>query len=378
MNKKINVAYFTNIISPYRIPFLNYLNQNDDLNLNIYYLAEIENDRNWNIYKNEINYNYKVVNGLHIYFRKRTIHFNYNIMKELNVFHPDIIIIGTDILASPISWFLLKYSRSKKIKTIRFEAQHTYGKSISYFKKFLYKKYYSYIDSFFVYSQLTYKYLFINDVNPAKIIVGYNVGDTEYFYQKVNEYRNSNNFITERNKYPGVIFIFSGNLDKRKNIINLLQIFLKLNLPDSCLLILGDGPLMNKAKEISSKFKNMKIFFMGFVQKDQSIKYYAIADIFILPTLYDPASIVLSEALQSGLFTIGSYNDGSSHNFINDGINGYIIDPHDQAMLAQKIHSAYMMKNNNLIDRNFIKNTMANYTTYKYSQRLYNLIKSLI
>lgn len=53
-------------------------------------------------------------------------------------------------------------------------------------------------------------------------------------------------------------------------------------------------------------------------------RYYAAADIFALPTLYDPFSNVCLEALACGLPVITTRHNGASE-IIEDGVNGYVV-----------------------------------------------------
>ncbi len=53
--------------------------------------------------------------------------------------------------------------------------------------------------------------------------------------------------------------------------------------------------------------------------------FYALSDLVVLPTLYDPGAMVTLEALASGTPVITSIYDGTKE-FIKEGINGYITD----------------------------------------------------
>jgi UDP-glucose:(heptosyl)LPS alpha-1,3-glucosyltransferase len=53
-------------------------------------------------------------------------------------------------------------------------------------------------------------------------------------------------------------------------------------------------------------------------------KYYALADIFVLPTLYDPFSNVCLEAMSCGVPVITSASNGASE-IIDNGVSGYIL-----------------------------------------------------
>ncbi|MDO8281047.1 MAG: glycosyltransferase family 4 protein [Thermodesulfovibrionia bacterium] len=59
-------------------------------------------------------------------------------------------------------------------------------------------------------------------------------------------------------------------------------------------------------------------------------KLYAAADIFVLPTIYDPFSNATLEAMASGLPVITTSSNGAAE-LINSGVEGYVVEDHDDA-----------------------------------------------
>jgi len=77
------------------------------------------------------------------------------------------------------------------------------------------------------------------------------------------------------------------------------------------------------------------IFFLGPAEKIE--RYYGAADIYVQPTFYDPCSLVVLEALASGLPVITSRRNGVSE-LIKDGVEGFVMeDPSDARSLADFI-----------------------------------------
>ncbi|MDI9432754.1 MAG: glycosyltransferase [Planctomycetota bacterium] len=372
------IAFFTNIISPYRIPFFNCLAKAPGIELKVYYLAEQEKDRQWQTYYGEIRYSYEILRGFSISFRDRSVHLNTGVKHSFSTFQPDLVVVGTDILSSPASWMVLHHARAHRLPIIRYEANHLYNPALSSAKQMLYKRYFSAVTGFFAYSPLTEEYLKALGVSNKPIMVGYNVGDTEYFRRTTQAYMLSTEYAHERAQLPEVLFLFSGQLDTRKNILGLLHVLNRLDLPGTGLFILGDGSLRNEVTHLAASLRNMKVWYAGFKDRNECIKYYCLADIFVLPTLYDPASIVLSEALVSGLFVIGSLFDGSAHSFLQPMTNGIVIDPRDENRLAEAILEADHMKRNGVLSKPAISKSMINYTTSAYAGRLRHLVEKIL
>lgn len=73
--------------------------------------------------------------------------------------------------------------------------------------------------------------------------------------------------------------------------------------------------------------------FVGSV--DDAVPYYAAADVYVQPTFYDPCSLVVLEALASGLPVVTSRYNGAGE-LITPGVEGWIVnDPADADELTQ-------------------------------------------
>jgi UDP-glucose:(heptosyl)LPS alpha-1,3-glucosyltransferase len=77
------------------------------------------------------------------------------------------------------------------------------------------------------------------------------------------------------------------------------------------------------------------VSFLG--SHDDPVPFYAAADVYVQPTFYDPCSLVVLEALASGLPTITSRFNGAGE-LITPGIEGSIVnDPADDRELAEHL-----------------------------------------
>lgn len=112
---------------------------------------------------------------------------------------------------------------------------------------------------------------------------------------------------------------------------------------DVLLLIVGGGPLEQYLKnKVKDKKLNKCIRFEGFVNHNIISKYYAIADIFVIPSIVDSSGyeeglpVVLLEGLMFGLPIIGTKTKGVLE-VIKDGWNGLLVDPKNPDQLASEI-----------------------------------------
>lgn len=143
-------------------------------------------------------------------------------------------------------------------------------------------------------------------------------------------------------KEPHIIWV--GRMTKEKGLEYLIKA-MKITVtryPNSKLTLVGDGPLKKKLGGIIKELSlNDNIIFTGFVKNEEVFKYLKNADIFVLPSLSEGLPIVALEAMAAGKTVIASDVGGTSE-VVKDGITGFLVEPKNPEMLAEKIH--YIIK----------------------------------
>jgi glycosyltransferase involved in cell wall biosynthesis len=100
------------------------------------------------------------------------------------------------------------------------------------------------------------------------------------------------------------------------------------------LVIVGGGP-ERAALEVQAKGQlGRRAIFTGFVQPAEVLKYYALADVFVLPSSYEPWGAVVSEAMAAALPVIVSDQVGAAYDLIADRRDGIIISNGDEGSLV--------------------------------------------
>jgi len=80
-----------------------------------------------------------------------------------------------------------------------------------------------------------------------------------------------------------------------------------------------------------------RVQFLGFVDHDTQVPaYYRKADLFVLPSRFEPFGLTTMEAMACGTTPIVS-NTAGSKEIIVDSLNGFIVDTHDRKKLAALI-----------------------------------------
>ncbi|WP_157627874.1 glycosyltransferase family 4 protein [Thermodesulfatator autotrophicus] len=135
------------------------------------------------------------------------------------------------------------------------------------------------------------------------------------------------------------ILLFIGSGYKRKGLDIVLDYFEKYSNKNQYLVVIGkEKRLMTYKKRISSKLQD-KVRFLG--PTTNTVIYYQSADLFILPTYYDPFANTTLEAMACGLPVITTPYNGASE-IIKNGKEGFILD-----------NSSHKEFNNNLTEAIF-------------------------
>jgi len=145
--------------------------------------------------------------------------------------------------------------------------------------------------------------------------------------EKVNNIKNK----LEINKDEKVI-LFLGRIGAEKNVeflINNHKEILK-KYKNTKLLIIGDGPDLEKYKELVKELKiQNKVIFTGKVPWDEVPLYYACADIFATASHTETQGLTVIEAMASSLPVV-ALNDDAFRSVIVEGLNGYLFNTNDE------------------------------------------------
>lgn len=108
-------------------------------------------------------------------------------------------------------------------------------------------------------------------------------------------------------------------------------------LPDTRYLIAGDGDDRSRLEEHARSMGVAdKVIFAGHVAEDELVDHFRLGDVFVMPSSGEGFGIVFLQASACGLQVIAGNRDGSI-DALADGALGRLIDPHDQAALADAI-----------------------------------------
>jgi glycosyltransferase involved in cell wall biosynthesis len=162
--------------------------------------------------------------------------------------------------------------------------------------------------------------------------------------------------------------------DRRYNIPMALRAFkiIKRKFPRATLTVVGDGPMRNELGLLSNELSLADVRFQPSVPHLELPKIYAKADLFLNPTNAVGIPISLVEAAAAGLVII-SIDSGGIREFIQEGVNGFLIPDDDWRALAKLANIA--LRKSSLTKKlgDSAKRTAARYSWPELSFRFYAL-----
>jgi glycosyltransferase involved in cell wall biosynthesis len=345
----MRVLYANPIFLNYRIPFYKELKRLFNNEFYILYskkryigrsnfepllqLIPKELGRNAISYENEITY-YPNTNSFHFIPTDKlnpqlpfVITFPYNLLKTIKQYKPDVLISEGFSQWTP---FLCLYAWIHQTPLfIGYERTCHTERNTNYLKKIQRKFINLFVTGYFANGSETKKYLESIGIPSNKIYIGGMSADSQGLKETISKMSSDDimefktKFISHNN---GLIYLYSGYFITRKGVDHLLSAWTEhiKKHPNDQLILLGDGILFNKMYSLYKEYKS--IHFEGRIPYNEIGKYYAIADVFIMPTIEDNWSLVIPEAMACGLPVTTSIYNGCHTDLIKENVNGITFD----------------------------------------------------
>jgi glycosyltransferase involved in cell wall biosynthesis len=132
-----------------------------------------------------------------------------------------------------------------------------------------------------------------------------------------------------------VAILFSAKLVARKDPFTLLRAFARMERREKAALVfMGDGELRAPLEAFVREHGLANVHFTGFVNQGEIPRHYAMCDLFVLPSTFEPRGAVINEAMACGLPVIVTDRCGSIGDIVVDGDNGFVFTAGDDTQLA--------------------------------------------
>lgn len=328
VTKMKHIVIISNIPAPYRVDFFDYLSKNyTDYRFTIVYSSQNEDNRSWEVDQEKMQ-NSVYLESKTIKIKKkldtRYVHVPWGVGKLIKKLSPDVV-VGSEY--NPTILLALHYCKRHRIPYVSWTdgtlfSERNFGKVQLWSRKHVIKRADAYIAS----STKSKEAQIYYGAAEEKCHISYLTVDVEKYLQK------------PKGLGTGKILCV-GSLIERKGVDLLFKALEKVN-TDFSLYLAGDGcektALKTLAKELGI---HERVHFLGQLKREELVKHYADSDLFVLPTREDCFALVILEALCSSLPVVCSkYADGA-YDLLEDGSNGFVVDPYNVEVFAQTIEA---------------------------------------
>jgi glycosyltransferase involved in cell wall biosynthesis len=203
---------------------------------------------------------------------------------------------------------------------------------------------YHHADAVVVYGEHVKRYLVSEGVPAERVFIAAHAVDNDTYSRTVPEEEKAalrqELGIVARQK----VVLYLGRLEEVKGLPYLLDAFASLQREDAVLVIAGTGSEQaNLKRYVQGKGVTDRVVFAGYIQPERTVSYYALAYVYILPSITtpyfkEPWGLVVNEAMNQGVPVIATESVGAAAGgLVQDGVNGFIVPERDSAALAQAL-----------------------------------------
>ena len=277
--------------------------------------------------------------------------FNLGVIKELFINRPDIIVIyGWN---TPTFWLTYLTAFFKKIHFVMvsenpLNQELLKNKWKQKIKKLILPSFFKRVNGFLyigLENRKFYKHYGVPDKKlfffPFAVDNDYLISVRESLMPKRDELRKALGI-----KVDDVAILFMGRLIEKKRPMDLLQAYRELlnRQPKTHLIFVGDGILGKELVQYVRLHNLKRVHLVGFKDQYELEKYYAMSDIFVLPSgIGETWGFVVNEAMCFGLPVVASDIVGSAKDLVKQGENGFIFSCGDIAELSRYLE--HLIKN---------------------------------
>lgn len=310
----MNVLYFTNIPSPYKIDFLNELSKMVNITC-IFNNNSKDDQRNAKWYKNDFSFESITINS-----------FGYKQLKKILSQKKYDIVINANYacINSVIFMYILK---KNNIKFFISADGGFINENDSLLSSFLKNHFISKADYYFSTGVETDKYLMHYGANKNSI---FHVPLTSLYEKDILNnpiIHDQKKVLKEKHNINySKVFLSVGNFIYRKGYDLFLKAINNQNYNDVAFIIIGGGKEKDNYIKYLKTNKINNVFIIDYLSKEELKDYYKMADIFFFPSREDIWGLVINEAMAHGLPIISSKNVLAAKELVD---NNYLYSPED-------------------------------------------------
>lgn len=122
------------------------------------------------------------------------------------------------------------------------------------------------------------------------------------------------------------VILFASKLQTRKHCDHLIEAMHRLTDNTALrpyLLVVGDGEERPRLEQICRERNLGDVRFLGFRNQSELPTFFALADVFALPSEHEPWGLIVNEAMAAGCAVVVSSDVGAAPDLVVDGVTGF-------------------------------------------------------
>jgi glycosyltransferase involved in cell wall biosynthesis len=331
--KRPKVVYWNNLPAPYMVDRFNALARRGQISFEVWFNDRTAQDRSWHVDENSWQFSYKYVPtlmmlglGLH------------NALWMILTRRPKVLVSLYSKPSFMMGWMLARMFGIKTVFRVlatndRWVKRHWLKERI---KRYLFKR----VDAIETPGEDGAKFAMSYGADSTKIYFATHTVDMEHLARECTCYRDIKPALRREYGLVGTVYLYVGRLWSGKGIKFLIEAFAKVQKNSKCdvsLLLIGDGEDEGVLRKYVDENGIGNVVFGGYKQKGELPRYYALADVFVFPTLGDPYGVVVDEAMACSLPIISTDAAGEVRARVKDGENGFVVKAEDSDSLASSM-----------------------------------------
>ncbi|UCG34859.1 MAG: glycosyltransferase family 4 protein [Candidatus Omnitrophota bacterium] len=270
---------------------------------------------------------------------------NLNIVNEIRNSSYDVLIIhGLHYITHLLAFIVASFQRTQ----IFLRMEHPLSQELlklkwkTLIKKIIFGQLFKRISGFFAIGTENREFYEFYGVRPEKIFLTPYAVDNNRLFKDYEDFKGKKN---EFKKEIGIspdksVILFVGKLTEKKKPMDLLRAYEKISSTNKALVFVGEGSLKEKLANHTIHNNVRDVYFTGFKNQTEISKYYAMADIFVLPSgIGETWGLVVNEAMCFHLPVVVSDVVGCGKDLIRQGDNGFIFKTGDSDELAKYLEN---------------------------------------
>jgi len=310
-------------------------------------MARTEHDRRWDMDPSHFEYPHRYFWGLHPVIKGWTGHLNPGLLVRLRARPPDIALLGG--FAFPTNWLLHFWCPANTTRVMMVESNLDSARMMGRVSRWLKGRMLAANQAYIVPGMSSREYIckLAPEVEKRPIFELANLVDESVYIDEVEAVRPNRQAIRGELGVPeGIqIWVCPARLIEDKG----LHLFLPVlnGLSGARLLIAGEGPMRAELEGLVAE-NRLPVILLGHQSQEQMVKLYAVADLFVLPSLREPYGLSAVEACAAGLPILVSNRVGAVRDVLSEKDSGWMFDPSDLASLRPTLRAITEMPTDDL------------------------------